>query len=247
MTSWRIPALLSLLLLPALLRAQGDSARAGDALRDSLSRDRVAHTDSVSHLVHADSGTKPRVSHALHLIPFIGGGVTSILAHEMGHILASYAVGAHPSFGFDHGRPVLYSGIDASLNPQKQFIFSSAGLNVQTLLDEAILDVPHHQGSTFERGILAGGIGTTAFYLTIGRDSHVGDVWWMTQTSSLSKWGVTAIYGSIAALQVVRIGFNGHYAHFFMDPGQPIVAPNKKTMNQYHIGVKITPSPRAGD
>jgi hypothetical protein len=206
-------------LLPGAVRAQARAQVQTDSVRDSV-----------------------RVSHALHLIPFIGGGITSILAHEAGHIIASYAVGAHPSLGFDHGRPVLYSGINADLNPQKQFIFSSAGLNVQTLLDEAILDVPHHQGSTFERGILAGGIGTTAFYLTIGRDSHVGDVYWMARTSSLSKWGVTAIYGSVAAVQVVRIGFNGHYAHFFCDPGEPIPGPNKKTYAFMRYGVRLNAS-----
>jgi hypothetical protein len=71
----------------------------------------------------------------------------------------------------------------------------------------------------------------------------VGDVWWMTQTSSLTKWGVTAIYGPIAALQVVRISFNGHYAHFFMDPGEPIPGPHNTVRNRYNIGLKLTPEP----
>jgi hypothetical protein len=211
------------LVVPCAMQAQADSVR--DTVRDTVTAPMAVQA--------------PRPSHALHLIPFIGGGITSILAHEAGHIIASYAVGAHPSFGFDHGRPVLYSGINADLNPQKQFIFSSAGLNVQTLLDEAILDVPHHQGSTFERGILAGGIGTTVFYITVGRDSHVGDVWWMARTSSLSKWGVTAIYGGIAALQVVRISFNGHYAHFFTSPTPPTSGPHANTYGGLNIGVKF--------
>jgi hypothetical protein len=217
-------ALAAALVVPCAVIAQADTVR--DTVRDSV---RVA--------------AKPvRQSHALHLVPFVGGAVTSLLAHEAGHILASYAVGAHPSFGFDHGRPVLYSGIDATANPEKQFIFSSAGLNVQTVLDELILDVPHHQGSTFERGILAGGIGTTVFYLTIGRDAHVSDVWWMARTSSLSKWGVTAIYGSIAAFQVVRISFNGHYAHFFADPTPPIRGSHGAKYGGLNIGVKFNSS-----
>jgi len=183
-----------------------------------------------------------RQSHALHLIPFIGGAVTSILAHESAHILASYAVGAHPTIGFDHGRPVIYSGIDADTDPEKQFIFSSAGLTVQTLLDEAILDVPHRRGSVFERGILAGGLGTTLFYLTVGRESHVGDVYYMARCSSLSTWGVTAIYGPIAALQVVRIGFNGAYAHFFAQPGVPVAVAHGQQRVGTRIGVKIAPA-----
>ena len=54
--------------------------------------------------------------------------------------------------------------------------FSAAGLTVQNLLDEVILDVPHNRGSAFERGLLGGGIGTTLFYLTIGRTGTVSDV-----------------------------------------------------------------------
>jgi hypothetical protein len=228
--------------VPCALGAQADSVR--DTARVTTPVTTPLITPSTAPFAAPDTALRvaakpPRTSHALHLIPFIGGAVTSILAHEAGHIIASYAVGAHPSFGFDHGRPVLYSGIDADINPQKQFIFSSAGLNVQTLLDEAILDVPHHQGSTFERGILAGGIGTTVFYITIGRDSHVGDVWWMARTSSLSKWGVTAIYGSIAALQVVRISFNGHYAHFFTSPTPPTSGPHGNAYGGLNIGVKF--------
>src|ERR1700755_203452 len=74
------------------------------------------------------------------------GAATSILIHEAGHISASIISGAHPSFGFDKGRPTIYSGIDSNRHPRTQFWFSSAGLNAQTLLDEALLDVPHNRG-----------------------------------------------------------------------------------------------------
>jgi len=228
---------------PAPARPAGDTARA--VTLDSAGAGRAGiglapHADSIG--ATGVQAVPVRQSHALHLIPFIGGAVTSLLAHESAHILASYAVGAHPSIGFDHGRPVIYSGIDADTDPQKQFIFSSAGLTVQTLLDEAILDVPHHRGSVFERGILAGGLGTTLFYLTVGRDSHVSDVYYMARCSSLSKWGVTAIYGPIAALQVVRISFNGSYAHFFAQPGVPVAGAHGATRVGTRIGIKVGPS-----
>ncbi|HEY7877925.1 MAG TPA: hypothetical protein VIC55_06860 [Gemmatimonadaceae bacterium] len=148
------------------------------------------------------------------------GFVTSILAHEAGHVIASFAVGAHPSFGVDEGRPTVYSGIDVNLHPQKQFIFSSAGLTVQSLLDEAILDVPHHRGSAFERGILAGGIGTVLFYITLGRNGSVSDVAYMARTSTLSKDQISLIYGGISALHAVRIHRNASYAHFFAAPSE---------------------------
>jgi hypothetical protein len=149
---------------------------------------------------------------------FALGFISSILAHEAGHVVASYAVGGHPSFGFDKGRPTVYSGIDSNLEPHKQFIFSSAGLTVQTLMDELILDIPHDRGGAFERGLLAGGIATTAFYITIGRSASVSDVTFMARTSSLSKTEVSLIFGAIAASHVLRIHFDEHYAHFFAAP-----------------------------
>jgi len=152
---------------------------------------------------------------------FAAGFVTSILAHESGHIIASYAVGGHPSFGFNHWRPTIYSGIDSRIDPHKQFIFSSAGLTVQTLLDETLLDIPHARGSIagpFERGIIAGGIGTVLFYITLGRTGTVSDVTFMANTSSLSKTQISLIYGGMAALHVVRIHFKDRFAHFFTVP-----------------------------
>jgi hypothetical protein len=153
---------------------------------------------------------------------FGAGFASSILAHEGGHILAAYVVGGRPSFGFNEGRPTIYSGIDANLEPGRQFVFSSAGLTVQSVLDEAILDTPHHPGSTaggFERGVLAGGIATSLFYVTIGRTGSVSDVDFMARTSTLSKTSITAIYGGVALLHSWRIATNGRYAHFFARPG----------------------------
>jgi hypothetical protein len=152
---------------------------------------------------------------------FAVGFITSILAHESGHIIAAYAVGGHPSFGFNRWRPTIYSGIDATIDPHKQFIFSSAGLTVQTLLDESLLDVPHARGSIagpFERGLLAGGIGTVLFYITLGRTGSVSDVTFMANTSSLSKTHISLIYGGMAALHAVRIHLKDRYAHFFTVP-----------------------------
>lgn len=153
---------------------------------------------------------------------FVGGFVSSILAHEGAHIVASYAVGGHPSFGLNAGRPTIYSGIDATLEPRKQFVFSSAGLTTQSAIDEAILDAPHHsaRAGAFERGVLAGGLATTFFYVSIGRTGTVSDVEFMARTSSLSKTSITVIYGGLALLQTVRIAHDSRYAHFFARPGQ---------------------------
>ena len=149
---------------------------------------------------------------------FAAGFAVSIIAHEAGHVGTSYALGAHPYFALDHGKPTVYSGIDATLDPRKQFLFASAGLNVQALLDEAILDFPHTRGSAMERGILAGGISTAYFYATLGRNAGNSDITYMAQTSSLSRTQASLIYAGIATIHAIRIARDGHYANFFMRP-----------------------------
>ena len=146
------------------------------------------------------------------------GVTTSILLHETAHIATSFAVGGHPSFGFDELRPTIYSGIDSRLEPRKQFYFSISGLVVQSLLDEGILDIPHGRGGAFERGLLAGGIGTTVFYLTIGRRGSVSDVDFIARTRVMNKTQVTLLFGGIAAVHTWRIAHNPRYANFFARP-----------------------------
>ncbi|HEY2377667.1 MAG TPA: hypothetical protein VGH98_16965 [Gemmatimonadaceae bacterium] len=168
---------------------------------------------------------------------FAAGFASSVLAHEGGHIAAAYVVGGRPSFGLNEGRPTIYSGIDANLDPGKQFVFSSAGLTVQSVLDEVILDAPHHPQSTagsFERGLLAGGIATSLFYITIGRTGSVSDVDFMARTSTLSKTSISAIYGSVALMHTWRIAHNGRYAHFFARPNP---------LGGMRVGISVDPSP----
>jgi hypothetical protein len=147
----------------------------------------------------------------------IGAGV-SLLAHESAHILTSLALGFHPHIGLDHGRPTVFSGIDSHKYPHKQFLFSAAGLTTQALIDEAILDIPHSRGGAIERGILAGGIGTTLFYITIGRNGSVSDISFMARTSSLSKTQLSLIYGGFSAVHALRISRDPAYSHFFVRP-----------------------------
>ena len=149
---------------------------------------------------------------------FVLGATSSLLLHEAGHVLTSLFLGARPSFGFNAGRPTVYSGIDARLEPHKQFLFSSAGLNAQSLADELVLDIPHDRGGSFERGFLAGGIGTTLFYLTIGRTGSVSDITYIASTHGMTKTQATLLYGGVALEQIVRISENPRYAHFFAFP-----------------------------
>ena len=146
------------------------------------------------------------------------GVTTSILLHEVAHLVASIALGGHPTFGFDKARPTIYSGINTELEPHKQFLFSAAGLTLQSLIDEAILDIPHRRGGAFERGMLGGGIGTTVFYLTIGRKGSVSDVDFMARTGAMTATQITLIFGAVAAVHTFRISRDARYANFFARP-----------------------------
>ena len=157
----------------------------------------------------------------------LGAGI-SLLAHESAHILTSLALGFHPYIGFDKGRPTVYSGIDSEKEPHKQFLFSAAGLTTQALIDEAILDIPHSRGGAIERGILTGGIGTTLFYITIGRNANVSDISFMARTSSLSKTQLSLIFGGFSAIHALRISRDPAYSHFFVRP----------TPNGFGIGIQ---------
>ena len=151
---------------------------------------------------------------------FVLGASVSLLAHESAHILTSLALGFHPYIGLDKGRPTVFSGIDSNKYPHDQFLFSAAGLTTQVLVDEAILDIPHSRGGAFERGLLAGGIGTTLFYITIGRNGSVSDISVMARTSSLSKTQLSLIFGGLSAIHALRISRDSSYSHFFMRPTQ---------------------------
>jgi hypothetical protein len=166
----------------------------------------------------ADSGAARPVRAPHYWRNFAAGFAASLIAHEGAHVGTALALGARPYFGLDKGRPTVFSGINAAAEPRKQFLFSSMGLNVQALLDEAILDIPHERGSAFERGVLASGIATVAFYITIGRTGSVSDIDYMARTSSLSKTQLSLIYGGIAAMHVVRVRANDRYANFFARP-----------------------------
>jgi len=196
------------LIAPAsTLRAQEPAVRTPAATPASLAQDST----------RAD--TAPERGRPRHYWKkFAAGFAASILAHEGAHIVTAYAVGGHPTIGINKGRPTVYSGISAQLDPHKQFLFSSMGLNLQAAMDEAILDVPHHRGAPFERGVLAGGIATALFYVTIGRTASVSDVDFMARTSSLSKTDITLIYGGVAALHAFRIHRDERYADFFVRP-----------------------------
>ena len=148
---------------------------------------------------------------------FAFGFGASILAHESAHILTSVALGAHPYIAFDKGRPTVYSGINSDEHPTKQFIFSAAGLTTQALIDEAILDIPSG-GGAIERGMLASGIGTTLFYITLGRNGSVSDIAVMARTSSLSKTQLSLIFGGLSAIHAWRISRDPRYEHFFVRP-----------------------------
>ncbi len=153
--------------------------------------------------------------------PRFGAGVAvSIAGHELAHVVTAVALGGHPSLYFDAGRPVIHSGIDGVQHPTRCFTFSAAGMAVQLLADEVLLDWPRRDGGPgeFERGVLAGGVGTVMFYLTLGRNAAAGDVEQMHYYSGLSPWTITAIAGGLAASDLLRMVLKQQRPHFFAAP-----------------------------
>lgn len=190
----------------------------------------ATHSECVGHCSAPDSTN--HTTHDHYWRNFAAGFATSIIAHEAGHVGMSLALGARPHLGLENGKPTVFSGIDANAQPHKQFLFSSAGLDVQAIMDEAILDIPHHRGSSFERGILAGGIATAYFYATIGRNAGNSDITYMARTSSLTRTQASLIYAGLATIQSIRIAHDGHYANFFMRPSSTGVI---------NVGVEVLP------
>jgi len=207
----RFPRLPLVLRLAALVVVSALGAPTGRGLAQ-------APTDSVVNQAPSAPRDGRNASRHHYWRRMAAGFATSILTHEGAHLVTAVAVGGSPSIGFDKGRPTVYSGLDATKQRRQQFLFSSMGLNVQAALDEAILDVPHRGGGAFERGVLAGGIATALFYVTIGRSASVSDVDFMARTSSLSKGDITLIYGGVAVMHALRIHYDGRYANFFVRP-----------------------------
>lgn len=164
---------------------------------------------------------------------FAAGFASSILAHEAGHIAATWALGGHPSFGLSKGRPTVFSNLPGDATDRDRVIFSGAGLTVQALTNELILDVPHRRGGAFERGVLAGGIATAVFYATLGRTGTVSDINQIAINADVSKTEASAIFVAIAGLHAVRIARNGYYANFFTAPAREGI----------RVGIEVAPAP----
>jgi hypothetical protein len=234
----RVRAAVTEILSPSVAASYAPSARrlAGVAAVALFAAGPAARAQTSPRSVRVDTSADSSIARqspprSPHYWTYLGlGAATSLALHEAGHVMTSIALGAHPTFGFNDGRPTIYSGIIGDVDHHDQFLFSAAGLTVQTVLDEAILDIPHSRGSAFERGVLAGGLGTTIFYLTIGRTGSVSDIELMAAMHGMTKTQSTLLFGGISALQIVRMHRDGHYANFFARPGRD---------GRYDVGLEV--------
>jgi hypothetical protein len=83
------------------------------------------------------------------------------------------------------------------------------------VLDELLLDIPHQRAGPLERGLLAGGIATALFYISLGRNGGVSDIEHISRDSPLSKDQVTLLVGGTALIQTIRVMRIHRYRHFF--------------------------------
>jgi hypothetical protein len=179
----------------------------------------LASSALIAPTVHGQRSDSSTVARGHPRRTWVLGAVTSLLAHEAAHVVSSYAMGATPRFAFDpQWRPTVYSGIDPDTARTKQLIFSSAGLAVQAGIDEWVLDVPAARSSAFGRGMVACGLGTAFFYVTLGRNANVSDITLMARTSSLSKNEVSLIVGGVATMHAVRF-FQHRSSSVYVEPG----------------------------
>ena len=167
----------------------------------------------------ADSARRSRAGPRHYWKKFAAGFASSILAHEGAHVVTAYAVGGHPTIGIQQGTPDRLLGDLRSscsrTSSSSSRAWASTSRRRWTRGSSTCRTVAAPRSSA---GVLAGGIATALFYVTIGRTASVSDVDFMARTSSLSKTDITIIYGGVAALHALRIHRDERYADFFVRP-----------------------------
>jgi hypothetical protein len=99
---------------------------------------------------------------------FFTGAFSALLVHEMGHVIANYAVDSDPYLKSVHYGPIPFFTIEPGrqLDDHDHYITASAGFNAQFLMDEWILT--KHPDLREEDEPFLKGMGTFNFWLGVG-------------------------------------------------------------------------------
>jgi hypothetical protein len=120
--------------------------------------------------------------------PFVAGGFSSIVIHELGHIVVAESLDVNYKF---EGLTITYP--NSNLTDSEHLRISSAGFQAQWIASEIAfmsLDPENPISPTkksYIRGIVAGHAAITFAYLTILKDHEDGDIEGMSQASGISN------------------------------------------------------------
>ena len=119
---------------------------------------------------HAQATTDapPSESRVRSTLFVLAGGVSGLVAHETGHIIAGLAFGAHPrARGLDYGPIPFFSIQHDEVSRREEFVISSAGFWVQHAGSEWLLTArPNlaHERAPFLKGVLAFNLAASVVY-----------------------------------------------------------------------------------
>jgi len=135
----------------------------------------------------------------------LGGAVTTVAIHELGHFVVA---GIEDADAYFDGLTVKYRDYDGS--DSQNLRLSSAGYQAQWLVSEYAfnrLDQPNlNQGQkAWNAGLILGHIGITAAYLTFLRDHENGDVSGISEATGLSTAEVLVLLSIPAVLDSWRL------------------------------------------
>lgn len=135
----------------------------------------------------------------------LGGAVTTIAVHELGHFLVAEVEGAHAYFD---GVTVKYKNTDDT--DSQNLRLSSAGFQSQWLVSEyAFMNLDQSEldkrARAYNAGLVLGHLGITAAYLTFLKNNDDGDARGIAEVTTLSTDKVIALLAIPALLDSWRL------------------------------------------
>lgn len=135
----------------------------------------------------------------------LGGAVTTIFAHELGHLAVAEIEDAD---AYLDGTTIKYHNLDGT--DQQNLRLSSAGFQAQWLVSEYAFRQLEQSGLSPQRqswnaGLVLGHLGISAAYLTFLKDHEYGDVRGIAQATGLSNDEVAVLLNIPALLDGWRL------------------------------------------
>ena len=133
-----------------------------------LAEEQPPTTPSLTEGAKTPITLKPKGMWAGNPMKFFQGAFVGLAGHEMGHVIANFAVGSDPYLKSVHYGPIPWLTIEPgrSLDNRDHYITASAGFNAQNIANECILT--SHPNLSKEDQPFLKGAATFNFWLTVG-------------------------------------------------------------------------------